>query len=49
MIALWQAGKFPFDRLIETYPLDQINVAERSSLSGGTIKPVLLPGSATHA
>lgn len=49
MISLWQAGKFPFDRLIETYPLDQINVAERSSLSGGTIKPVLLPGSATHA
>ena len=44
MIALWQDGRFPFDRLIERYPMSQINEAERSSLSGGTIKPVLIPG-----
>ena len=44
MIQLWQDGRFPFDRLIETYPLSQINEAEQSSLSGGTIKPVLIPG-----
>lgn len=43
MIELWQAGQFPFDRLIETFPLSQINEAEQSSLSGGVIKPVLLP------
>ena len=45
MIGLWQDGRFPFDRLIETFPMSQINEAEQSSLSGGTIKPVLLPGS----
>jgi aryl-alcohol dehydrogenase len=43
MIALWQEGRFPFDRLIEQFPLDQINEAEASSLSGGAIKPVLRP------
>jgi len=45
MIELWQAGRFPFDRLIQQYPLSQINEAEHSSLSGGAIKPVLIPGS----
>jgi D-arabinose 1-dehydrogenase-like Zn-dependent alcohol dehydrogenase len=29
--------------LIETFPLSAINDAEHSSLSGGVIKPVLLP------
>ena len=43
MIELWQAGDFPFDRLIETFPMSEINEAEQSSLSGGVIKPVLLP------
>jgi len=42
MIELWQAGRFPFDRLIEEYPLDQINNAEADSMSGRVIKPVLL-------
>ena len=45
MIELWQAGRFPFDRLVETYPMSRINEAEQSSLAGGTIKPVLTPGS----
>ncbi len=45
MIELWQAGRFPFDRLVETYPMSRINEAEQSSLAGGTIKPVLIPGS----
>lgn len=45
MIEWWQAGKFPFDKLIETYPMSQINEAEQDSLSGKTIKPVLIPGS----
>ncbi|MEO5723779.1 MAG: NAD(P)-dependent alcohol dehydrogenase [Ilumatobacteraceae bacterium] len=43
MIALWQDGRFPFDRLIKKFPLDQINEAERASLSGEVIKPVLIP------
>jgi aryl-alcohol dehydrogenase len=43
MIQLWQDGQFPFDRLIEEFPLAQINEAEQSSLSGGVIKPVLRP------
>ena len=43
MIQLWQDGRFPFDRLIQTYPMSQINEAEQSSLAGGTIKPVLIP------
>ena len=43
MIELWQAGRFPFDRLIESFPLRSINEAAQSSLSGGVIKPVLLP------
>lgn len=43
MIELWQAGTFPFDRLIEEFPLEAINDAEQSSLAGGVIKPVLRP------
>lgn len=44
MIELWQDGRFPFDTMIETFSLDQINQAEQASLSGQVIKPVLLPG-----
>lgn len=44
MIELWQDGRFPFDRMIETFPLDLINHAEQASLAGKVIKPVLLPG-----
>jgi aryl-alcohol dehydrogenase len=43
MIELWQAGEFPFDRLIEEFPMSAINEAEASSLAGGAIKPVLIP------
>lgn len=43
MIELWQAGRFPFDRLIEEFPLADINEAEQASLSGRVIKPVLRP------
>ena len=44
LIQLWQRGRFPFDRLLRSYPLDQINDAERDSANGTTIKPILLPG-----
>jgi len=43
MIQLWQDGRFPFDRLIQEFPMSQINEAEQSSLAGGVIKPVLRP------
>ncbi|HEU5026320.1 MAG TPA: NAD(P)-dependent alcohol dehydrogenase [Spirillospora sp.] len=43
MIDLWRKGLFPFDRLIETYPLDQINQAEADTTSGKVVKPVLIP------
>lgn len=41
LIDLWDAGRFPFDQLVKTYPLDQINDAFADSASGATIKPVL--------
>ena len=43
LIGFWKAGVFPFDRLVRTYPLSQINAAEADALSGVTVKPVLLP------
>jgi aryl-alcohol dehydrogenase len=42
LVELWRAGKFPFDRLIEKFALSDINSAEKSSLGGQTIKPVLV-------
>ncbi|MBM9468164.1 NAD(P)-dependent alcohol dehydrogenase [Nakamurella leprariae] len=44
LIELWRHGRFPFDKLVRTYPLDDINTAEADSLSGATVKPVLLIG-----
>jgi aryl-alcohol dehydrogenase len=44
LIKLWQQDRFPFDQMIRTYRLDEINNAERDMDRGATIKPVLLPG-----
>ncbi|MCG2633513.1 MAG: NAD(P)-dependent alcohol dehydrogenase [Gammaproteobacteria bacterium] len=41
MVEFYQQGRFPFDRLITFYELDQINQAVADSESGKTIKPVL--------
>ncbi|MGW1024828.1 NAD(P)-dependent alcohol dehydrogenase [Streptomyces sp. NPDC002577] len=43
LIALWQQERFPFDRLVKTYPLSRINEAEQDMLAGRVIKPVLIP------
>lgn len=43
LTALWQAGRFPFDQLIRTYPLSDINEAERACDAGRVVKPVLVP------
>jgi aryl-alcohol dehydrogenase len=42
LIALYQQGKFPFDRLIKTFPFEQINSAIAASEDGSVIKPVVV-------
>lgn len=41
LVDLWRLGKFPIEKLIKTYPLDQINQAFEDSASGKTIKPIV--------
>jgi aryl-alcohol dehydrogenase len=41
LIGLYQAGKFPFDRLIRFYDFGEINQAIADARRGNTIKPVL--------
>ena len=41
LIELHRQGRFPFDRLIKFYALDEINQAAADSESGTTIKPIL--------
>lgn len=43
MVELWQQGRFPFDRLVTTFPMDEINQAEKAMHAGDVVKPVLLP------
>jgi aryl-alcohol dehydrogenase len=42
MIRLYRAGKFPFDRLVKTFPFTEINAAIHASESGEVIKPVVV-------
>ena len=42
LLALYQQGRFPFDKLISTFPFDQIDAAFHATESGAAIKPVLL-------
>jgi Zn-dependent alcohol dehydrogenase len=42
MIGWYKAGKFPFDRLIRTFPFARINEAAAASEDGSAIKPVLI-------
>lgn len=39
---LYRQGRFPFDKLIKNYKLDDINQAMDDAEQGGTLKPVLL-------
>ena len=43
LIDLWRQGRFPFDKLITTYPFDKVNEAERAAVAGEVVKPVLIP------
>lgn len=42
LVDLYLAGRFPIDRLVRTYKLDDINQAVADAESGKTIKPVIL-------
>lgn len=42
LVELYRQGKFPFDKLIKTFPFDQINAAAKASEDGSVIKPVLV-------
>ena len=42
LLRLYAQGRFPFDRFVRTYRLDDINNAVQDSLSGETVKPVLV-------
>ncbi len=44
LIDLYRAGRFPFDRLIKTYPLTAINEAVSDQHRGACVKAVLLSG-----
>jgi aryl-alcohol dehydrogenase len=41
LVELYQQGRFPFDKLIKFYTLDQINQAAEDSEKGVTIKPIV--------
>jgi aryl-alcohol dehydrogenase len=42
LLALHKAGRLPFDRLITTFPFDQINAAIAEQIAGRVVKVVLL-------
>jgi aryl-alcohol dehydrogenase len=46
LIDYWRQGRFPFDRLIETYAFDEIDKAFGDCAAGTVIKPVLKFGEA---
>lgn len=43
LIELWRLGKFPFDKLIKFYDLQDINQAIADSESGRVLKPIVRP------
>jgi aryl-alcohol dehydrogenase len=43
LLEQWRLGRFPVDRMMAFYDLDQINEAVRDAEEGTTIKPVLRP------
>ena len=42
LVELWKQGRFPVDKLVKTYELDDINTAFDDSKSGATVKPVVV-------
>jgi aryl-alcohol dehydrogenase len=46
LIELDAQGRFPSEKLMKSYNLDQINQAAKDSENGGTIKPIMRLSSA---
>ena len=46
LIALWKQGRFPFDKLVTFFPLDDIEAAVHASETGEVLKPILRPQAA---
>ena len=42
LIELYRDGKFPFDRLVRTFPFEQINDAIAAAETGSVVKPILV-------
>jgi aryl-alcohol dehydrogenase len=42
LIQLYRDGKFPFERLVKTFPFSEINAAMEASESGAVIKPIVV-------
>ena len=42
LIALWREGRFPMDKLMKSYALEDINAGFADSASGVTVKPVVV-------
>jgi len=42
LIQFYKEGLFPFDKLVKYYDFEDINIAAEDSLSGKTIKPILV-------
>lgn len=42
LIELWKQGRFPFDKLVRTYPFADIEQGFKDSASGSTIKPIVV-------
>jgi aryl-alcohol dehydrogenase len=42
LVDLHRRGRFPFERLVRSYPFDRINEAFEDSAHGTTIKPVVV-------
>ena len=42
LVALWQQGRFPVDKLTKKYKLEDIDQAFADSASGATVKPVIV-------
>jgi aryl-alcohol dehydrogenase len=43
LIELWRQGRFPFEKLIREYPLEEINTAVADSERGAVLKAILRP------
>jgi aryl-alcohol dehydrogenase len=43
LVSLYREGRFPFDKLVKTYPFEQINQAVADHRGGKCVKAVLLP------